>query len=59
MAVCRATLVFFRQGHLKGEPMTMEQLMTATNGKVTWVNGGLYAVDYESYFYLPPVCDCG
>ena len=35
--------------------MTMAQLMEETAGNVTFIDGGLYAVDYESPGYLSPV----
>ena len=35
--------------------MTMAKLMENTAGNVTFVDGGLYAVDYESPGYLSPV----
>ena len=35
--------------------MTMAQLLEVTDNRVTFVDGGVYAVDYESYGYFSPV----
>ena len=43
------------QGRHYGVPMTMSQLMELTKGNVTFVDGGVYAADYESPGYLSPV----
>ena len=35
--------------------MTLDTLMAVTEGNVTFVDGGLYVIDYESPYYAPPV----
>lgn len=45
------------QGRVFGDPMTHARLMNLTGGNVTFVNGGLYVIDYESPFYTPPVSE--
>jgi hypothetical protein len=44
------------QGRSWGVPMTMAELLEVTKGNVTFVDGGVYAADYESPGYLSPVC---
>ncbi len=43
------------QGRIFGDPMTMATLVNVTHGNITFLEGGLFVVDYESPYYAPPV----